>query len=140
MNKFYRFLLAALNSWFSVIFAVAYVLVSFYLGQHFEDMSIFSASGAVMAIFGLFSMIKFTTIEKFLNQEAIAAANTGVTGPPLSQEESEKLQRENVGRARVRLQKELRSELKGIVLTIIGTLISAYGVYVPIFCVCVCGT
>ena len=93
-----------------------------------------------MAIFGLFSMIKFTTIEKFLNQEAIAAANTGVTGPPLSQEESEKLQRENVGRARVRLQKELRSELKGIVLTIIGTLISAYGVYVPIFCVCVCGT
>ena len=96
-------------------------------------MNLFAASGAVMTVFGLFSMIQFTTIAKYLNQEAIIAASTGVTGPPLSAEESARLQRENQERARVRLKQELRSELKGISFTILGTLIWAYGAYVPVY-------
>ena len=86
-----------------------------------------------MTVFGLFSMIQFTTIAKYLNQEAIIAASTGVTGPPLSSEESARLRRDNQERARVRLKQELRSELKGILFTILGTFIWAYGAYVPVY-------
>jgi membrane protein YdbS with pleckstrin-like domain len=133
MKKLYRFLLRALNSWVSVVFVVVYCLVNFYFGQRYNDMNLFAASGAVMTVFGLFSMIRFTTIEKYLNQVAIATASTGVTGPPLSAEDSKKLVKQNQEKARVRLQRELRSELKGITFTITGTLIWAYGVYVPVF-------
>jgi len=132
MNKLYRFLLNSLNSWFSVVLVVIFCFVSFYFGQAYKDMDLFSASGAVMTVFGLFSMIRFTTITKYLNQEAIIAASTGVTGPPLSSEESARIKKENQERARVRLKAELRSELKGILFTVTGTLIWAYGSYVPI--------
>ncbi|MBK2095646.1 hypothetical protein IB680_08140 [Francisella philomiragia] len=96
-------------------------------------MSLFSASGSIMTIFGLFSMIKFTTIEKFINQEQIASSSTGITGPPISQEEATKLREENIKKARIRLKKELRTEIKGILFTVLGTLISAYGTYIPVF-------
>lgn len=131
MNKLYRFLLNALNSWFSVVFVVACCMISFYFGQLRDDMNLFAASGAVMTVFGLLSIIRFTTIEKYLSQEAIVAASTGVTGPPLSAEESARVQRENQERARIRLKQELHSELKGISFTITGTLIWAYGAYIP---------
>lgn len=133
MSNFYRFLLTALNSWVSVIFVLLFCSISFYIGQQNKDMNLFAASGAVMTVFGLFSMIQFTTIAKYLNQEAIIAASTGVTGPPLSAEDLALLKKENQEKARVRLKKELRSELKGISFTIFGTLIWAYGAYVPIY-------
>lgn len=136
MNKIYRIMLTALNSWLSIAFVLIYCLVSFYFGQAKEDMNIFAASGAVMTVFGLFSMIRFTTIEKYLNQEAIVAASTGVTGPPLTQEQSEKIQRESKERARVKISRELRSEMKGIIFTIAGTLIWAYGAYIPVIEIC----
>lgn len=131
MSKLYRFLLQALNSWLSVVMVITCCLVSFYFGQLKEDMNLFAASGAVMTVFGLFSMIRFTTIEKYLNKEAIIASSTGVTGPPLSTEELARIQRVNQEKARVRLKSELRSELKGILFTITGTLIWAYGAYIP---------
>lgn len=86
-----------------------------------------------MTVFGLLSMIRFTTMEKYLNQEAIIAASTGVTGPPLTAEESERISKENQKRAAIQIKKELRAEIKGIALTIVGTLIWAYGSYVPVF-------
>jgi len=96
-------------------------------------MNLFAASGGVMTVFGLFSMIQFTTIEKYLNQEAIVAASTGMTGPPVGPEEAEKIRKKNQEIAKVKLKKELRSELRGISFTIIGTLVWAYGIYIPIF-------
>ncbi len=132
MKMLYSFLVAALDSWISVTFVFLYCFISFYLGFYFNDMNIFSASGAVMTVFGLFSMIRFTTIEKYLNQEAIARASTGVTGPPLSTEDSKKLIKKNQVKAKVRLQHELRSEIKGLILTIIGTMIWAYGAFIPV--------
>ena len=133
MSKIYRFLLKALNSWVSVLFVLSFCSISFYIGQLGKDMNLFAASGAVMTVFGLFSMIQFTTIAKYLNQEAIIAASTGTTGPPLSAEESVRLQRESQERARIQLKQELRSELKGISFTIMGTLIWAYGAYIPAY-------
>lgn len=133
MNKIYKLLLNALNSWVSIIFIILYCIASFFYGQKLNDMSLFSASGSIMTIFGLFSMIKFTTIEKFINQEQIASSSTGITGPPISQEEATKLREENIKKARIRLKKELRTEIKGILFTVLGTLISAYGTYIPVF-------
>lgn len=135
MKKIYRFLLGALKSWITVLLVISFCAFSFYYGQHSSDMNFFAASGAVMTVFGLFSMIRFTTIEKYLRQDEIVAASTGVTGPPLSAEESARLQRQSQEAARIRIKKELHSELKGISLTIIGTLIWAYGAYVPVLTV-----
>ncbi|HDT5863985.1 TPA: hypothetical protein QHB43_003937 [Aeromonas hydrophila subsp. hydrophila] len=132
MNKIYRFMLTALNSWFSIAFVLVYCIASLYFGQANSDMNLFAASGAVMTVFGLFSMIQFTTIEKYLNQESIIAASTGVTGPPLTQEQYEIIQRENIERAKIKISRELHSELKGIAFTITGTLIWAYGTYIPV--------
>ncbi|HHG3405451.1 hypothetical protein MT371_25585 [Vibrio parahaemolyticus] len=132
MQKVYRFLLNSLNSWVTLVLLIALSVVSFCQGQIAKDMSLFVSSGSVMTVFGLLSMIKFTTIEKYLNRKAIVAVSTGVTGPPLSKEESERIQRENIAKAEVRIRQELRTEVKGIILTIVGTLISAYGSYLPI--------
>ena len=87
-----------------------------------------------MTIFGLFSIIKFTTIDKYLNQDKIVGAKTGLTGPPVaSAEQAAQIRRETQDRARTRIQQELRAEVKGIALTVVGTLVWAYGSYVPIF-------
>lgn len=133
MKSFYRLMLRALNSGVSVFAVIAYCAVSFLLGQAANDMNLFAASGAVMTIFGLFSMIRFTTIEKYLQQESIIANSTGITGPPLSSGEAAKITKENQDRARLRLRQELRSEIQGILLSVAGTVIWAYGVYVPVF-------
>ena len=95
-------------------------------------MSIFSASGSIMAVFGLFSMIKFTTIDKYLNKNQIAQSSTGVTGGPINPEEAEIIKENNIKKAEIKIQRELKSEFKGIILTVIGTLIASYGAYIPI--------
>ncbi|MDP7806902.1 MULTISPECIES: hypothetical protein [Acinetobacter calcoaceticus/baumannii complex] len=95
-------------------------------------MNLFAASGSILTIFGLFQTIQFTTIERFLNKEAIIHSSTGVTGPPISQEEIERIIAENRKNAKIKLDKELKSEIKGITYTIVGTLIWAYGVYIPL--------
>lgn len=140
MDKLYRFLIASLNSWISVVLIVAYCIFSFYFGQVSKDMNFFAASGAVLTVFGLFSMIRFTTIEKFLNQEQIVANSTGVTGPPIGQDEYERIVKANQEAVRIKLKRELRSEVKGIFFTIVGTLVLAYGAYIPIISLCVEGT
>lgn len=119
------------NSRLSIIAVVVFNIASFYAGQFFKDMNLFAASGGIMTVFGLLLMIRFTTLEKYLNQESIAAASTGVTGPPLSEEEAKRLKRENIEKAKVRINKELQSELSGLALTIFGTVIWAYGTYIP---------
>ena len=74
-------------------------------------------------------MIQFTTIEKYIHQESIIANSTGMTGPPMSEEDAAEYSRKSIEAARVRLKKELKSELKGLAFTVVGTLIWAYGSY-----------
>lgn len=118
-------MLRVLNSKYSGAILICFMGVSFWFGQHMRDMNLFAASGGVATVFGLFSLIRFTTIEKYLNQDQIIRSSTGVTGKPLSREESERIQRENIERAGVRIKAELQSELIGIALTVVGTLIWA---------------
>ena len=132
IKSLYNCIFTVLGSKFSPYVLVIYCLSSFVLGQILSDMNLFAASGAIVTIFGLISMIKFTTIEKFINKETIVASSTGVTGPPLSEEEYEAIVKANQEAARIRIEKELKSELKGISLTMVGTLIWAYGVYFPL--------
>lgn len=133
MNFICKFLLLALNSTASLIALICFCGLSFYLGQKHHDMNLFAASGGAMTVCGLFSLIRFTTIEKYVNQDSIAARSTGLSGPPVTAEEAEKIRAQNIAAARVRIAAELRSELAGIALTIAGTLIWAYGSYVPQF-------
>ena len=133
MDKFYRFLLNALESWVSLVVIILFCTISFFIGQLKSDMNLFAASGGVMTIFGLLSMIRFTTIEKYLQQQNIIDNSSGITGPPLRDEEIERIEKESRERARIKIKKELRSEIKGLALTVVGTIIWAYGVYVPLF-------
>lgn len=132
MLKTARFLLIALRSKFSIYVIGALIIGSLIASKITGDMNLFAASGSILTIFGLFQTIQFTTIEKFLNQEAIIHHSTGVTGPPISEEESKRIAAENRKNAKIKLENELKSEIKGITYTIIGTLIWAYGVYIPI--------
>jgi len=122
-----------LNSRSAVAALVFYMGLSFWYGQTRHDMNLFAASGGIATVFGLFSIIRFTTIEKYLNQDQIIKSSTGLTGTPVSGAEAERIQRESVERARVRIKAELQSELTGIALTVVGTLVWAYGTYVPVF-------
>lgn len=131
MDQFCRLLLAMLDSKISLLALLIVVVVSFYLGQTKEDMSIFAASGAWLSVFGLFSIIRFTTIEKHLKQDAIIALSGGVTGPPVSEEKAKEIEAENMCAAGTRLKQELRSEIFGVFLTVVGTVIWAYGGYLP---------
>lgn len=132
MRTILSLMVRALNSKYSGVTLICFMGVSFWFGQRMHDMNLFAASGGVATVFGLFSLIRFTTIEKYLNQDQIIRSSTGVTGKPLSREESERIQRESVERARVRIKAELQSELIGISLTVVGTVVWAYGTYVPV--------
>jgi hypothetical protein len=133
MYRIAKILLTILRSKLSIYVIGLFILGSLIASKISGDMNLFAASGAVLTIFGLFQTIQFTTIEKFLNQDAIVHSSTGVTGPPLSVEESERtIINENRKKAKIKLEKELKSEIKGISYTIIGTLIWAYGIYLPI--------
>lgn len=133
MRTMLSLMVRTLNSKYSGATLICFMGLSFWFGQRMHDMNLFAASGGVATVFGLFSLIRFTTIEKYLNQDQIVRSSTGVTGKPLSREESERIQRENIERARVRIKAELQSELVGIALSVVGTLVWAYGTYVPIF-------
>ncbi|EOM0840682.1 hypothetical protein ACNA1Q_003616 [Acinetobacter baumannii] len=132
MYRIAKILLTILRSKLSIYVIGLFILGSLIASKISGDMNLFAASGAVLTILGLFQTIQFTTIEKFLNQDAIVHSSTGVTGPPLSVEESERIINENRKKAKIKLEKELKSEIKGISYTIIGTLIWAYGIYLPI--------
>jgi hypothetical protein len=133
MRKILSLMVRTLNSRSAVAALVFYMGVSFWYGQTRHDMNLFAASGGIATVFGLFSIIRFTTIEKYLNQDEIVKSSTGLTGKPVSAAEAERIRRENIERARVRIKAELQSELTGIALTVIGTLVWAYGAYVPVF-------
>jgi hypothetical protein len=133
MRKILLFMVCTLNSKFAVAALVCFMGASFWCGQTRHDMNLFAASGGIATVFGLFSLIKFTTITKYLNQDQIIQSSTGLTGKPLPAAEAERIRRENIERARVRIRAELQSELTGIGLTVIGTLVWAYGTYVPVF-------
>ncbi|RKG45494.1 hypothetical protein D7V68_15740 [Acinetobacter cumulans] len=132
MHKTARFLLIILRSKFSIYVIGTFIIGSLIASKITGDMNLFAASGSILTIFGLFQTIQFTTIERFLNQKTIVQNSTGVTGPPISQEESERITLENRKKAKIKLEKELKSDIKGITYTIVGTLIWAYGVYIPI--------
>jgi hypothetical protein len=132
MSKILSLMVRTLNSRSAVAVLILYMALSFCYGQSKHDMTLFAASGAIATVFGLFSLIRFTTIEKYLNQDRIVQSSTGLTGKPLSPADSERIRHENIERARVRIKAELQSELVGIGLTVVGTLVWAYGAYVPI--------
>lgn len=132
MYRTARFLLIVLRSKVSIYVIGIFIISSLIASKITGDMNLFAASGSILTIFGLFQTIQFTTIERFLNQKAIIHSSTGVTGPPISQEESERIISESRRKAKIKLEKELKSDIKGITYTIVGTLIWAYGVYIPI--------
>jgi hypothetical protein len=121
-----------LKSKASIYVIAVFILGSLVASKVSGDMNLFAASGAILTIFGLFQMIHFTTIERFLNQNNIIQNSTGVTGPPISPEKYEIIVAENRKNAKEKIERELKSEIKGIICTILGTLIWAYGIYLPI--------
>jgi uncharacterized membrane protein len=125
-----RTLANSLNSWISAVLVFLFIGYSLYLGRVRHDMNLFAASGAIATVFGLLLMIQFTTIEKYLQQETIVAQSTGMTGPPMSQENAEAYAKKHMHATRIRIKRELRSELMGLFFTISGTLIWAYGSYI----------
>lgn len=132
MYKVAKLLSIMLNSKFSIYFIILFILGSLIVAKTLSDMNIFAASGSILTIFGLFKMIHFTTIERFLKQDEIIHASTGVTGPPISDKEYELIVAENRKKAKEKLGRELKSEISGIIYTILGTLIWAYGIYIPV--------
>ncbi|MBP6020797.1 MAG: hypothetical protein KA735_15025 [Burkholderiaceae bacterium] len=129
MRFFVRCIIKTFDSWISAGLIVLFCAFSFYIGKHSSDMNLFAASGGVMTIFGLLSMARFSTMEKYLQQEEIIQRSSGVTGPPLADGESEKIAARNRAAARIRIQKELYSDFRGLFLTVAGTIVWAYGQY-----------
>lgn len=132
MHTIAKLLSTMLKSKASIYVIAVFILGSLIASKISGDINLFAASGAILTIFGLFQMIHFTTIERFLNQDTIVQNSTGVTGPPISHEEYEVIVAENRKKAKEKLERELKSEIKGIICTILGTLIWAYGIYLPI--------
>ena len=121
-----------LKSKVSIYVIVVFIIGSLIASKVVNDLNLFAASGSILTIFGLFQMIHFTTIERFLNQDSIVQNSTGVTGPPILPGEHDAIVAENRRKAKEKLVLELKSEIKGIICTILGTLIWAYGIYIPI--------
>lgn len=132
MKEIYKFVAVVAQSKLTLALLVVFCAASFALGQKFKDMNLFAASGGVLTVGGLLSLIRFTTLDKLLLQETMIANSSGLTGPPVSEEEAVAIEAKCRAAARTRISAELRSEIIGLSLTVIGTLIWAYGIYVPL--------
>lgn len=122
----------ALRSRLFAAVLVIYCAASFYLGQMYADMSLFAASGSIMSACGLLSLIRFTTIEKYIHQDATIDARQKGVDPILTRGEEVQKNRQRISPARIRIKSEIHAEVIGIVLIIVGAFISAYGSYVPL--------
>lgn len=116
----------------NVVLVLLLLVASFILMFIHEDIALFAAAGGPITIIGLLSTVKFTTIEKYLKREELIVSSTGMTGPPVSQADYEIIAARSQEATRKRLTLELRSELTGIGLTVFGTILWAYGSYLPI--------
>ncbi|ENL7174836.1 hypothetical protein AB6A49_004542 [Escherichia coli] len=132
MKRFRTILLKILGAKISIAILCVFCGASFLFGQYLNDMNLFASSGAIISVFGLLYTIKFTTLKKLSNREAEINSRSGVTGPPLSAEESQKIREENLAKARVEVREEIKAEVLGVGLTVFGTIIWAYGGYIKI--------
>lgn len=94
----FSIVVTTLNSSISAAILVLFCVLSFYLGQLHRDMNLFASSGGLMTVFGLLSLIRFTTIEKYLNQNAIIERSSGLTAPPVPDAELKQLEEKNSSR------------------------------------------
>jgi len=105
---------------YAAIVLVLFSLFSFVCGQLAENMNLFASSGAVITIFGIISMSKFTTLTRYFRQQDIdLGKNEKMCDFDAELENSEQI--------------NVYSELKGLELIILGTLVWAYGGYIPLF-------
>ncbi|ENE3592340.1 hypothetical protein ABNA27_004805 [Escherichia coli] len=132
MKRFRTILLKILGAKTSIAILCVFCGASFLFGQYLNDMNLFASSGAIISVFGLLYTIKFTTLKKLSNREAEINSRSGVTGPPLSAEESQKIREENLAKARVEVREEIKAEVLGVGLTVFGTIIWAYGGHIKI--------
>ena len=98
------------------IFLMLFTAASFLIGQQLNDMTIFSSSGAVVTVSGIFFMVKFTSIKEYRHIH---------DSPDEVFEETSELKEK-------RLKSEIENEIRGIVMSVLGTIIWAYGSYIPI--------
>lgn len=132
MKKFRHCLLKILGAKTSIALLVVFCILSFSFGQAFNDMNLFASSGAIISVFGLLYTIKFTTLKKITSRSAEVASRGGVTGGPISAEEGERIRKENLAKAEIAVREEIKAEILGVALTILGTFIWAYGSYIKI--------
>lgn len=132
LEKFCLFILWLTSFPVNVVLVLLLLVASFILMFLKNDIALFAAAGGPITIIGLLSTVKFTTIEKYLKREELIVTSTGMTGPPVSQADSEIIAARSQEATRQRLALELRSELTGIGLTVFGTILWAYGAYLPI--------
>ncbi|AIX01171.1 MULTISPECIES: hypothetical protein [Enterobacteriaceae] len=132
MKRFRELLLKTLGAKTSLFLLVVFCILSFAFGQALNDMNLFASSGAIISVFGLLYTIKYTTLKKLSNQEAEVSSRSGVTGPPLTEEEYNKIVEANLKQARIDVREELKSEILGVGLAIFGTFVWAYGGYITI--------
>ena len=132
MKKFRTIFFKILGAKTSLILLIVFCGASFLFGQYLNDMNLFASSGAIISVFGLLYTIKFTTLKKLSNREAEINSRSGVTGPPLSPEESKRMREENISKARIEVREEIKAEVIGVGLTIFGTFVWAYGGYINI--------
>ena len=112
-------LYSCINNKYAAIVLSLYSSVSFVFGQLVENMDLFASSGAVITIFGIISMSKFTTLTRYFSQENIELDKNEMCDIGAENKNSDQI--------------NVYSELKGLELIIIGTLIWAYGGYIPLF-------
>ncbi len=115
----YKMLYSCMSNKYAAIVLVLYSSVSFIFGQLVENMDLFASSGSIITIFGIISMSKFTTLTRYFSQENIELDNNEICDFEVVQKDSNQI--------------NLYSELKGLELIIIGTLVWAYGGYIPLF-------
>ena len=76
MKEIYKFVAVVAQSKLTLALLVVFCAASFALGQKFKDMNLFAASGGVLTVGGLLSLIRFTTLDKLLLQETMIANST----------------------------------------------------------------
>ncbi|VVO08339.1 hypothetical protein [Pseudomonas fluorescens] len=81
LEKLCASILSLTSSPINIVLVALLLIGSLYLAVVHEDISILAAAGGPITIIGLFSTIQFTTIEKYLKREELAANSTGGDWP-----------------------------------------------------------
>lgn len=128
MEFFSKLLIKFISIKLFSFYLLFFIFVSYLISSLNDDPNYFSASGGVATILGLLMLIRYSTLEHVIDiQHAVTSRHQKHFGFADKFTSETTIQENNI-----KVKNEISIEIKGLIITMLGTLIWAYGFCIPL--------